>query len=343
MQTGRLVAQYLHCDVLMYCDVLELVRAGDTRWTSNYRAVRAVRHCLRTIVITLQEIHSAAGDLSSEAGGLLLTFQNRKSVLLIFALEQVLQPLNALTLGLQSPKLSLAELPQKVDSAISRLQEIIADSSSYSDSFTEFETECQWSWVGEAVDIGRVHKEIVTPYVTAFIRNMNKRFGDAIGNVSLAASVFKPCNVLTASLSEQQEQVRQLASYFELDKDEAANEWSCFRHYLSKRVSATVSDVFKSLLNSDVGDSYPALSTLAGIIVACPVGTAGVERSFSTMNRLCTRLRQRLTPQHLNKLLMIVQEGPTELTRDELKQIAYLWLQQKPRRIQFPPPANCSA
>ena len=163
--------------------VLELVRAGDTRWTSNYRAVRAVRHCLRTIVITLQEIHSAAGDLSSEAGGLLLTFQNRKSVLLIFALEQVLQPLNALTLGLQSPKLSLAELPQKVDSAISRLQEIIADSSSYSDSFTEFETECQWSWVGEAVDIGRVHKEIVTPYVTAFIRNMNKRFGDAIGNV----------------------------------------------------------------------------------------------------------------------------------------------------------------
>jgi hypothetical protein len=251
--------------------------------------------------------------------------------------------LNALTLGLQSPKLSLAELPQKVDSAISRLQEIIADSSSYSDSFTEFETECQWSWVGEAVDIGRVHKEIVTPYVTAFIRNMNKRFGDAIGNVSLAASVFKPCNVLTASLSEQQEQVRQLASYFELDKDEAANEWSCFRHYLSKRVSATVSDVFKSLLNSDVGDSYPALSTLAGIIVACPVGTAGVERSFSTMNRLCTRLRQRLTPQHLNKLLMIVQEGPTELTRDELKQIAYLWLQQKPRRIQFPPPANCSA
>ena len=187
MQTGRLVAQYLHCDVLMYCDVLELVRAGDTRWTSNYRAVRAVRHCLRTIVITLQEIHSAAGDLSSEAGGLLLTFQNRKSVLLIFALEQVLQPLNALTLGLQSPKLSLAELPQKVDSAISRLQEIIADSSSYSDSFTEFETECQWSWVGEAVDIGRVHREIVTPYVTAFIRNMNKRFGDAIGNVSLAA------------------------------------------------------------------------------------------------------------------------------------------------------------
>ena len=128
MQTGRLVAQYLQCDVLMYCDVLELVRAGDTRWTSNYRAVRAVRHCLRTIVITLQEIHSAAGDLSSEAGGLLLTFQNRKSVLLIFALEQVLQPLNALTLGLQSPKLSLAELPQKVDSAISRLQEIIADS-----------------------------------------------------------------------------------------------------------------------------------------------------------------------------------------------------------------------
>jgi len=94
--------------------VLDLVRAGDTRWTSNYRAVRAVRTCLNAIVVTLQQIHMSGADLSCEAGGLLLTFQNQDSVLLIFALEQILQPLNILTLALQSPKLSLAELPETV-------------------------------------------------------------------------------------------------------------------------------------------------------------------------------------------------------------------------------------
>ena len=94
--------------------VLQLVRAGDTRWTSNYRAVRAIRVTLRAIVYALQEIHTASADLSSEAGGLLLTFQDKQSLLLIFAVEQILMPLNALTLTLQSPKLSLTELPTKV-------------------------------------------------------------------------------------------------------------------------------------------------------------------------------------------------------------------------------------
>ena len=65
----------------------------------------------------------------------------------------------------------------------------------------------------------------------------------------------------------------------------------------------------------------------------------GVERSFSTMNRLCTRLRQRLTPDHLSHLLLIAQEGPEVLTRENLKDLVYVWYSQKPRRIQLPPPA----
>ena len=53
---------------------LALVRAGDTRWTSHYRAVKAVVKCLKGIIVTLQHLHQESGDLSSEAGGLLLTF-----------------------------------------------------------------------------------------------------------------------------------------------------------------------------------------------------------------------------------------------------------------------------
>ena len=94
--------------------VLELVRSGDTRWTSNYRSVKAICTCLRAIVFTLQEMHISAADLSSEAGGLLLTFQDRQCVLLIFALKQILHPLHTLTLTLQSPKLCLVDLPSRV-------------------------------------------------------------------------------------------------------------------------------------------------------------------------------------------------------------------------------------
>lgn len=45
--------------------VLELIRTGDTRWTSNFRAVKAVRYNLNALVLTLQKIHQSAGDYSS--------------------------------------------------------------------------------------------------------------------------------------------------------------------------------------------------------------------------------------------------------------------------------------
>jgi len=64
---------------------------------------------------------------------------------------------------------------------------------------------------------------------------------------------------------------------------------------------------------------------------------SGVERSFSTMNRLCTRLRQRLTSDHLHQLLLISMEGPDVLSRKQLEEIVRLWAVQKPRRIQLPP------
>jgi hypothetical protein len=93
---------------------LELVSTGDTRWTSHYRAVKAVKLSLRSLVMTLQDIHCSSGDLSSEAGGLLLTFQNKTSIVLLYALEEILNPLYVLTLALQSTKLSLIDLPEKV-------------------------------------------------------------------------------------------------------------------------------------------------------------------------------------------------------------------------------------
>ena len=56
---------------------LSLVYAGDTRWTYHYRAVKTVVKCLCRINATLQHLHQDLGDLSSEGGGILLTFQDK--------------------------------------------------------------------------------------------------------------------------------------------------------------------------------------------------------------------------------------------------------------------------
>ena len=76
-------------------------------------------------------------------------------------------------------------------------------------------------------------------------------------------------------------------------------------------------DISKNILVTDLCDAFLEVAKLAGIILVSPIGTAGVEkRSFSSMNRLCNKLRQRLTPEHLSQLLLISQQGPEQITAD---------------------------
>ena len=49
---------------------------------------------------------------------------------------------------------------------------------------------------------------------------------------------------------------------------------------------------------------------LASKILLMPIGTAEVERSFSTMNRILRSERCRLLPEHVDILMKICIEGP---------------------------------
>jgi len=98
---------------------------------------------MSAVVLTLQQLHTESGDLSSEAGGLLLTFKMEpKQLSYLHLLPAILLPLHTLTLILQSPKLSLMEFPLKVDMALSRLQEIRATSSIYVSQYNNYVDSC---------------------------------------------------------------------------------------------------------------------------------------------------------------------------------------------------------
>ena len=45
-------------------------------------------------------------------------------------------------------------------------------------------------------------------------------------------------------------------------------------------------------------------------LLLLPVGTASVERSFSTMNRILSSERCRLLPGHICQLMQLAVEGP---------------------------------
>ena len=76
------------------------------------------------------------------------------------------------------------------------------------------------------------------------------------------------------------------------------DEWKTFHHYLkvqsTKQECPTAKMVMQKLASQgdDLADTFPYLSKVSKIILVCPLGTASFERSFSTMSRICNKLRQ---------------------------------------------------
>lgn len=147
-------------------------------------------------------------------------------------------------------------------------------------------SEAKFPALGIQVNIEEVHTTIIQPYIRVVCTNIEKRFGDAAGNISIAATIFNPTNVNQHNIKQQEEHVQTLSKFFGLDQASAMAEWVCFRNYLLKHKTETCGYVLKCLLTSDVGDSYPQLCQLAGIVLACPVGTAGETAYYSFLLQL---------------------------------------------------------
>ena len=84
--------------------------------------------------------------------------------------------------------------------------------------------------------------------------------------------------------------------------------------------------------NSMLIAMFPNLSVIANICLSIPVGTASVERSFSQMKMIKTRLRNRLGKMSLSLLMKIVIESPQKMSDRHLEEVIDVW-NRKPRWI----------
>jgi hypothetical protein len=117
-----------------------------------------------------------------------------------------------------------------------------------------------------------------------------------------------------------------------IDLDRLKAEADSFKYYAQERCkqSPDAKPIF-DLLTKDLG--YPLLRTLSSCIEVTPCTTASVERSFSTINRIHTRLRSKLSSESLSHLMMVAIEGPDKLSNEAINDIMRTWSSTKCRRI----------
>lgn len=184
--------------------------------------------------------------------------------------------------------------------------------------------------------------QVAGPYIDSLLDNINTRFSDGVVKLLVAMSVFNPAKLPTQEClsSYGLQEMESLANFYGreatvvyqgasytspplLDREELIAEWKVFRRafYKEKELMVqargtstpppTMQEVLQSMQATEVYQGiFPQTFNLVNILQAMPVGTATVERSFSQMKMVKTRLRNRLNDSNLSQLLRIAVEGP---------------------------------
>ena len=116
-----------------------------------------------------------------------------------------------------------------------------------------------------------------------------------------------------------------------VNADEARVEWETYKRLRSVEQKSLTYQMQNLLQNELHFSMFPNLFRLAEIAVCLP--TASVERSFSHMKIIKTKLRNRLNESNLHHLMMIAIEGPDKLRDKDLEEIMEMWKNKVPRRI----------
>ena len=333
---------------------LKMLKPSDTRWLSRERAVRAVRRSLPALVTTFEEIFDETGDAEAHGIASLLTKYNT-----IYMLSDVLHTVAKLQGSLQGKEVDLASVPGMVESTLERLKELKEDTDSttwFKDHSTVFTDPAQLGEKSVAVtESMKTHflREVYCPYLQSVIDHIRGRIEctDLISSmavfdprhlpddeVNLSDYSTDKINTLTAfygSAQEVQFDGKKGVSQLDIDQQDTESEWKLFRRLmLVQHKRSSLQQVLSTLLNSSsIRASFPNLAKLAAILIVLPVTTATVERTFSSMKLIKTRLRSRMGENALEHTMRICIEGPDRLSNETLEAVIDHYKHSKQRRI----------
>ena len=336
---------------------IKMQKPSDTRWLARERAIRAVRKSLPALVTTFEEIYQETGD--AEAHGIAALLIKYKIVACIYMLSDVMHTVAKLQGVLQSKEIDLASVPAIVDSTIKRLRELKGNTNSstwfkhHSSVFSDTAQLGDRNIVVTEEEQDRFIQTVYQPYIQSVIDHINFRMKstDLISAISLFDPRHLPSSAeMLTELDYSTEKLKTLINQYgivqkaqfegaesfsvpDIEAEETSSEWKLFRQVLLLRNKGnSLQHVLLSLVDCKES-SFPNLSTLAAILEVLPVTTATVERSFSSMKLIKTRLRSRMGKYTLEHTMRVCIEGPDYLPDVTLNAIVDHYKSVKKRRL----------
>ena len=328
---------------------LKIVKPSDTRWLAHENCVAAVKKCYGAIVSTLEMIYEVSHE--PEAFGISKILTKQSTLFAIYLLDFVLPQVSKLSKSLQTEKLDLSVISGIVDATLHTLEDAVLPAANWVLQLQDIKDEIETT-IGikfNYLDIKNFQSRVAKPFLILLKENIQNRFNsqdlvssfsifdpkkmpnppkDKYGDDKIKAPIQHYGKELQGETIVGDEYVRPAFVSSDLP-----TEWKTFRRYITNQPKEDMNKQLKELSTSSMLEIMcPGLSTLANVCLTIPVGTASVERSFSQMKMIKTRLRSRLGEDNLSHLMKIAIESPEILSDEELEEIVDVW-NRKPRRI----------
>jgi hypothetical protein len=327
---------------------IKLIQPGDTRWLSNSLAVRSLLHSYQSLLITLEHIYNENNEDSAEALGLYKILSNQSTAFILHTLQPILNTLAVLSKCIQTKAADFKQLEDFISSTMLRLEQLKDYSST--DYVNIIETIQKLSLTSSTfrnsrsstsnvqLNTDEVFQTKILPFIENIINNIRARFEQSTLDLINCFMIFDVENI-NDNKDYGDKEIHTIQQHYSTDFDESIiHEWKTFRTYLLTQKKGgklmTQREVCVKLVQDGIlKDIYPQLSLAAEIFLIAPISTATVERDFSTMNRVLTKLRNRLTIEHVDQLMRISIEGADILNEEMKEEIINHWKKVKPRRL----------
>lgn len=311
----------------------KLVKPVSSRWLSYDRSVDVVVEHFSSILLFLENSYKE-GKMNPETGSLLLIMRDPSNLFFLCLLSKIFGPIARLSKSLQSKHDSLQEALYSVMNTLLSLEDI--SFAEITAQYTSIRVKCSDAGV-EMKELNEVELNALVSqgqrYLESIISSIHERFSDEFN--CLADFQLDLLN------KNKYADLSALSALLHIWEDQLKTEWPIFIR--SPPEPCTSENMINFIHSENNRILFPSICQVLESLLLLPIGTATVERSFSTMNRILCSDRCRLTPFHSEQLIRISIEGPdipdvrdsSEDARKEFKSFindAFLIWSKFPRR-----------
>ena len=321
---------------------LKLTQAKDVRWLSHDKAVSNLRRCLPSVITSLER--EAEERYNAEASGLAAFVKTYKFVSALYMFCDVLPPLAGLSRAFQKHDIDFTVVKPLVAGTKAAIDALLLVPGDCFSSLPTVLPELEEFGVQQPTDhqVQQFKQHVYDKYLETLSQHITNRFPDM--SLLEGFSIFDASNIpldLSLQPNHGSEHLATLLDHYGthgvVDSQATKLEFRTFNIVIASNPGLkqlTMRQLMSHVIKTpEFNVMFPNLMKLATIGLLLPMSTVDCERGFSTLSRVKTKLRNRLSNRILNYLLTISMEGPppSEFPYDDACDI---WARMRNRRIQ---------